>query len=655
MLSDKKLKELYYYLKMPRFIEERMLLLLRQGKISKWFSGIGQEAISVGSTYALDKNDVVFPMHRNLGVFTTRNVDEYKLFCQLFGKRDGHTQGRDRTFHFGSMDDNIIGMISHLAAMMPVANGIGLSIKLRKENRIALSFTGDGATSEGDFHEALNIASVWNLPVIFLIENNGYGLSTPVKEQYNCKKLSDRAIGYGIEGITINGNDVLEVYDTISKCRKKILKGSGPILIEAMTFRVRGHEEASGVKYVPNNIIEKWKKNDPIKNYEKFLKSKNFFDNNFKSSVLEKIESKVLNKIDEALNSENLKTDENTELDRVYFDKNYVEKKPEDKFEQKRFVDAIKDCLEQKLEDDSKVIIFGQDIAEYGGVFKVTEGFSNKFGKNRVINTPITESGIIGTAMGAAIEGFKPIVEMQFADFVSVGFNQIVNNLAKTYYRWHQPVNVTLRMPTGGGIGAGPFHSQSTEAWFFHVPGLKIVYPSSPKDAKGLLLSSIDDDNPVLFFEHKALYRSVKENVPNNLYHCEIGKGKILNKGTEITLVTYGLGVIWINNYLSENPEQKSKIEVIDLRTLLPWDRDIVVDSLSKTNKLMLLSEDNLTGSITGDISSYISQYHFNLLDAPIIRLGSLDMPIPFSSDIEKNIYFPINKIHENIQKLLMY
>ena len=655
MLSDKKLKELYYYLKMPRFIEERMLLLLRQGKISKWFSGIGQEAISVGSTYALDKNDVVFPMHRNLGVFTTRNVDEYKLFCQLFGKRDGHTQGRDRTFHFGSMDDNIIGMISHLAAMMPVANGIGLSIKLRKENRIALSFTGDGATSEGDFHEALNIASVWNLPVIFLIENNGYGLSTPVKEQYNCKKLSDRAIGYGIEGITINGNDVLEVYDTISKCRKKILKGSGPILIEAMTFRVRGHEEASGVKYVPNNIIEKWKKNDPIKNYEKFLKSKNFFDNNFKSSVLEKIESKVLNKIDEALNSENLKTDENTELDRVYFDKNYVEKKPEDKFEQKRFVDAIKDCLEQKLEDDSKVIIFGQDIAEYGGVFKVTEGFSNKFGKNRVINTPITESGIIGTAMGAAIEGFKPIVEMQFADFVSVGFNQIVNNLAKTYYRWHQPVNVTLRMPTGGGIGAGPFHSQSTEAWFFHVPGLKIVYPSSPKDAKGLLLSSIDDDNPVLFFEHKALYRSVKENVPNNLYHCEIGKGKILNKGTEITLVTYGLGVIWINNYLSENPEQKSKIEVVDLRTLLPWDRDIVVDSLSKTNKLMLLSEDNLTGSITGDISSYISQYHFNLLDAPIIRLGSLDMPIPFSSDIEKNIYFPINKIHENIQKLLMY
>ena len=655
MLSDKKLKELYYYLKMPRFIEERMLLLLRQGQISKWFSGIGQEAISVGSTYALDKNDVIFPMHRNLGVFTTRNVDEYKLFCQLFGKKDGYTEGRDRTFHFGSMDDNIIGMISHLAAMMPVANGIGLSIKLRKENRIALSFTGDGATSEGDFHEALNIASVWNLPVIFLIENNGYGLSTPVKEQYNCEKLSDRAIGYGIEGITINGNDVLEVYDTILKCKKKILKGSGPILVEAMTFRVRGHEEASGVKYVPNNIIENWKKNDPIKNYEKFLKSRNFFDSEFKSSVLEKIESKVLDKINEALNSESLETDEDAELNRVYSDKNYVEKKPEDKFEQKRYVDAIKDCLEQKLEDDSKVIILGQDIAEYGGVFKVTEGFSDKFGKSRIINTPITESGIIGTAMGAAIEGFKPIVEMQFADFVSVGFNQIVNNLAKTYYRWGQPINVTLRMPTGGGIGAGPFHSQSTEAWFFHVPGLKIVYPSNPKDAKGLLLSSIDDDNPVLFFEHKALYRSVKENVPSNLYHCEIGKGKIINKGTEITLVTYGLGVTWMNNYLSENPDQKSKIEVVDLRTLLPWDKDIVVNSLSKTNKLILLSEDNLTGSITGDISSYVSQYHFDLLDAPIIRLGSLDMPIPFSSDIEKNIYFPIKKIHKNIQKLLMY
>ena len=655
MLSNTKSQELYYYLKLPRYIEERMLLLLRQGKISKWFSGIGQEAISVGSTYALDKSDIIFPMHRNLGVFTTREVDDYKLFCQLFGKNDGYTGGRDRTFHFGDMDNNIIGMISHLAAMIPVANGVALSMKLRNQKRIALSFTGDGATSEGDFHEALNIASVWKLPVIFLIENNGYGLSTPISEQYNCEKLSDRAIGYGIEGITIDGNNILEVYETVAKCRKKILEGSGPILIEAITFRVRGHEEASGTKYIPKDIIEKWKKKDPVLIYENFLKKKKILNAALIDEVERKIKSKVLNKIEEALLADLPSSDAEVELSKVYSSNDFKFIQPGKKLNEKRFVDAIKQGLEEKLESDSKVVIMGQDIAEYGGVFKATEGFVEKFGKNRILNTPITESGIIGTAMGMSIEGYKPIVEMQFADFVSVGFNQIVNNLAKTFYRWNQSINVTLRLPTGGGISAGPFHSQSTEAWFFHVPGLKIVYPSNPYDAKGLLHSAIDDSNPVLYFEHKALYRSVKDEIPNSPYHIEIGKGKVVNKGDKITVVTYGIGVQWMHDYLNKNPDYKLLIELIDLRTLIPWDKDMVSSSLSKTNRLLIITEDNITGSISGEISSYISENYFEKLDAPIIRLGSLDTPIPFSSDIEKNIYFPVNKIDESIKKLLEY
>jgi len=656
MLSNSKLKELLYYLKLPRYIEERMLLLLRQGKISKWFSGIGQEAISVGTAFALDRKDYILPMHRNLGVFTTRNIDFYTLFCQLFGKKDGFTNGRDRTFHFGALEYNIVGMISHLAAMLPVANGLALSMSLRKQKRIVVSFTGDGSTSEGDFHESLNIAAVWNLPIIFLIENNGYGLSTPVNEQYKCENLSDKAIGYGIKGVQIDGNNVMEVYNTITKAKQDIIEGSSPVLIEAMTFRVRGHEEASGTKYVPKKLIEKWEKKDPIVQFESSLLNKKIIDKKYIQKIEDDFEKNILPVMDRALQADNPSSTEANELNLVYKKSSYKKiLKSKSKKINKRFVDAIKDCLFDKMDSDSKVLIMGQDIAEYGGVFKVTEGFLDKFGKSRVRNTPITESAVIGAAMGLAIEGYKPIVEMQFADFVSVGFNQIVNNLAKTYYRWKQPINVTLRLPTGGGIGAGPFHSQSNEAWFFHVPGLKLVYPSNPLDAKGLLLSSIDDENPVLFFEHKALYRSLSEDIPSNNFHTDLGKAKIIQRGNAITVVSYGMGIVWIKDFIDNNPSYKELLEIIDLRTLLPWDKDTVLESIKKTNKLLIINEDNITGSISGEISAYIAENAFEYLDAPILRLGSLDTPIPFSQRLEKEIYFPVDKIEESIKKLIEY
>ena len=656
MLSNSKYKELLYYLKLPRYIEERMLLLLRQGKISKWFSGIGQEAISVGTTYALEKDDYILPMHRNLGVFTTRNVNLDRLFCQLFGKQDGFTNGRDRTFHFGSKDDRIIGMISHLAAMLPVANGLALSFKMRKEKRIAVSFTGDGSTSEGDFHEALNIAAVWNLPVIFIIENNGYGLSTPVSEQYNCKNLVDKAVGYGMEGIQIDGNNVLDVFNTIKTVKKKILNGSGPVLIEAMTFRIRGHEEASGIKYVPKELIEQWKKKDPILQFENYLLKNKIIKKNYIKTLESEFKNKIIPVIDKTLDAPEPSSTIDKELNNVYKKNTFKQISIQNKkVTSKRFIDAIRDCLFDKMDSDPKVLIMGQDIAEYGGVFKITEGFIDKFGHERVRNTPIIESGIIGTAMGLSIEGFKPIVEMQFADFVSVGFNQIVNNLAKTFYRWNQPINVTLRLPTGGGIGAGPFHSQSNESWFFHVPGLKLVYPSNPVDAKGLLLSSIDDENPVLFFEHKALYRSIKADVSDSNYHIPIGKGKIINKGTSMTLITYGMGVVWAQNFIKKNSQYNTLIEIIDLRTLLPWDREMTFESIKRTNKVLILSEDNITGSIGAEISASISEFIFEYLDAPILRLGAIDTPVPFSPNIEKEIYMPVNRLDKAVKKLLEY
>ena len=629
-----------------------MLLLLRKGKISKWFSGIGQEAIAVGATLALNDDDQILPMHRNLGVFTTRNVELKRLFCQLMGKEGGFTKGRDRTFHFGYSKKHITGMISHLAAMLPVANGYGLAYQLREEKRVSLAYIGDGATSEGDFHEALNLAAVWKLPVIFLIENNGYGLSTPTSEQYACENLVDRAKGYGIRGKKIDGNDIINVMKEIKASADVARMGKGPTLIEATTFRMRGHEEASGTKYVPKELFEKWEKLDPILNFETYLSKKSWFTNTLKDSIEKELSESIKPAIEFALNSPLPESTEKGELDDVFVPSEieYIHKN--DAVKKLRFVDAIKESLHQKMKTDDEVILMGQDIAEYGGVFKISEGFVDEFGKSRVRNTPIIESGIIGAAMGLALEGFKPVVEIQFADFVSCGFNQIVNNLAKNYYRWGHGVNVTLRMPCGGGMSAGPFHSQNPESWFFHVPGLKIVYPSTPEDAKGLLHASIDDPNPVLFFEHKGLYRSVKGDVPENLYHIPFGEAKLVESGNELTIITYGKGVLWA---IEQCKQSNISADIIDLRTLIPLDEDTVLESIRKTNRAIVLHEANLTGGIGAEIASIISEKAFEYLDAPVTRVASLDTPIPFGENIESNVYLPLRRLEEKITQVLEY
>ncbi|MAX10317.1 MAG: dehydrogenase [Candidatus Marinimicrobia bacterium] len=648
-------KDLYKSIILPRLIEEKMLKLLRQGKITKWFSGIGQEAISVGATKALKANDTIFTMHRNLGVFTSRGLDLKKLFGQIIGKDTGFTKGRDRSFHFGIPDYYIIGMISHLAAMLPVACGVGLGYKLKKQNRIALALIGDGATSQGDFHEALNLAAVWKLPVIFLIENNGYGLSTPVSEQYACKNLSDRALGYGIKGKTIDGNDISTVYKTIENYAKIIRKNPQPVLIEAKTFRMRGHEEASGIKYVPKDLLEKWSKKDPIKLFE----SKILKDKILSSKEIDTIQRKITDKIDDSINfaldSDFPSSSESQELDDVYSKSLGFEINPTQNTQNIRYVDAIKETLYDLMEVDKNIILMGQDIAEYGGVFKITEGFVERFGKDRVRNTPIIESGIIGASLGLTLEGFKPIIEMQFADFISCGVNQVINNLAKTHYRWGHAVNVTIRMPSGGGVSAGPFHSQNLESLFMHIPGLKIIYPSSPYDAKGLLASAINDPNPILFFEHKLLYRTQKQNVPKQLYTLEIGKASILKEGCDITIITYGLSTIWIKEMLDDLSIKEIDVELIDLRTLMPWDKDLVYESIKKTNRALVVHEANEIGGVGAEISASISSDLFEFLDAPVERLGSIHTPTPFNQDLEQEIFWPKNKILNTIEKIIKY
>ncbi len=643
--------DLYTSMLLPRMIEEKMLILLRQGKISKWFSGIGQEAISVGVAKALEKEEFIFPMHRNLGVFTSRDIPLYRLFSQWQGKNNGFTKGRDRSFHFGTKEFNIIGMISHLGPQMGVADGVALHNLIEKNKNITAVFTGEGGTSEGDFHEALNVASVWNLPVIFIIENNGYGLSTPVNEQYNCKNLSDRGVGYGIESLTVDGNNVIEVYSKIQEIRKKIIKKPQPFLIEFKTFRMRGHEEASGVKYVPKELLEKWSKKDPVLNFEAFLIDSSILTVEDVTKIKKGITKEIDTNLEKTFNEKKIISSAENELSDVYADFNFKKVEKSNEVQNMRLVDSISDGLKEAMYKNDSLIIMGQDIAEYGGVFKITEGFVDLFGKDRVRNTPICESSIIEIAMGLSICNRKSIVELQFSDFITSGFNPVVNYLAKSHYRWGQNADIVLRMPCGAGVGAGPFHSQTNEAWFTKTPGLIVVYPSTPIDAKGLLISSIENPNPVLFFEHKALYRSIRDDVPNGYYNIEIGKAKLLNVGTDITIITYGSGV---HESIKTIKKHSLSADLIDLRTLSPLDNDSIIQSVRKTGKAIILQEDSLFGGLASEISSIIMENCFENLDAPVIRVGSLDTPIPFEETLEKQ-YLPFERFESEILKLIDY
>jgi 2-oxoisovalerate dehydrogenase E1 component len=651
-LDPDTLIRLYKGMLLPRMIEEKMLILLRQGKISKWFSGIGQEAISVGVTLALKEEEYILPMHRNLGVFTSRNIPLYRLFSQWQGKESGFTKGRDRSFHFGSQKHKIIGMISHLGPQLGVADGIALAHKLKKIKNVTAVFTGEGATSEGDFHEALNIASVWSLPVLFCVENNGYGLSTPTAEQYNCERIIDKGIGYGMEAHQLDGNNIVEVYTKLTEIAESVRQHPRPILLEFMTFRMRGHEEASGTKYIPDHLFETWQLKDPIENFERYLLHKGILNAALISEIKDKNNSEIQLHLDKAFKEPAIEFDEIQLLKDVYAPLDFKIKEASGKTTTIRFIDAISQGLEQAMETFEDLVIMGQDIAAYGGAFKITEGFLEKFGAERVRNTPICESGIVEAAMGLSIAGMKAVVEMQFADFVSTGFNPIVNYLAKSHFRWGEKVDVVIRMPCGAGVGAGPFHSQTNEAWFTKTPGLKVVYPAFPRDAKGLLLSAIEDPNPVMFFEHKALYRSLSQEVPDSYYTLPIGKASLVKEGTDLTVVSYGAGVHWAIEILDKYP--KILADLIDLRSLQPLDMETIIESVKKTSKLIILQEDSLFGGIASDITASIQDQLFEYLDAPIKRVASLDTPIPFAKNLE-NGYLSKNKFEKALLELYKY
>ncbi|WP_282030811.1 alpha-ketoacid dehydrogenase subunit alpha/beta [Winogradskyella eximia] len=651
-LSDKELLKLYYNMLKPRLIEEKMLILLRQGKVSKWFSGIGQEAISVGVTMALKPSEYILPMHRNLGVFTTREIPLHRLFCQWQGKMSGFTKGRDRSFHFGTQEYNIVGMISHLGPQLGVADGIALANLLKKNGNVTAVFSGEGGTSEGDFHEALNVASVWQLPVIFCIENNGYGLSTPTSEQYHCKHLADRGKGYGIESFILDGNNIIETYTKVQKLADSIRKRPRPILIEFKTFRRRGHEEASGTKYVPQELMDEWEAKDPIENFKSFLFSKKILNTSIDEAYVAEIKSEIDTALESAYAESEIIPSKTTELNDVYKTFDYESFTHSEETKELRFIDAISEGLKQSMQKHKDLVIMGQDIAEYGGVFKITDGFLEAFGKDRVRNTPICESAIVEAAMGLSISGIKSVVEMQFADFVTSGFNPVVNYLAKSHYRWAQQADVVVRMPCGGGVAAGPFHSQTNEAWFTKTPGLKVVYPAFPYDAKGLLATAINDPNPVLFFEHKALYRSIRQDVPTDYFTIPFGEAAFLKEGNAVTIITYGAGVHWALETLDNNTDISA--DLIDLRTLQPLDKEAIIKSVKKTGRAIILQEDSLFGGIASDLSAMLMEECFEYLDAPVKRVASMETPIPFIGQLEDQ-YMAKGQFEDALKQVLAY
>jgi pyruvate/2-oxoglutarate/acetoin dehydrogenase E1 component/TPP-dependent pyruvate/acetoin dehydrogenase alpha subunit len=680
------LLKLLYGLRLTRSLEERLeFKLYRQGRIyGSVFTSRGQEALSVGGALAFEPSDVLCPSHRDMGVYLLRGMTVERVLGNYMGREIGPCRGRDGNIHTGDMELGLVAFVSHLADSIPVAAGVALSYRMRQRPNVAGVFFGDGASSRGDFHEGLNFAAVHRLPVVFICNNNQYAYSTPLHLQMAVPGVAERSIGYGFPTHTVDGNDVIEVHRVVSEAVRRARTGGGPTLIEGRTFRMTGHSGHDDASYVPRELLEEWARKDPIERLVETLQGEGLLSEEESAELDRRIEEEIDRGLEAAERSPEPAAE--SALLEVYSDPPYRAATPPwrqrrdertpverlaaapvlaaprlgegaaDRDSAVTYVDAIRQGILEEMEADPDVFILGEDIGRYGGAFKATRGLYERFGAERVIDTPISESGIVGAAIGAALAGMRPIVEMQFIDFISCAFDQITSFAAKCRYRWGPSVPIVVRGPCGGGVSGGPYHSQNVESYFLHTPGLKIVAPATARDARALLRSAVRDNDPVLYFEHKYLYRRVREILPPAEEDIvPIGKAVCRRRGRDLSIVTFGAMVYRALEAAETLAAEGAEVEVLDLRTLLPLDTDALLESVARTGKVILLHEATLTGGIGGELAALIAEHVFEYLDGPIRRIAAADTPSPFSRSLESYTLPQLDDVVRVARELLEY
>ncbi len=671
--SPEQLVDFLYTMHLIRAFDEAAERLYFAGKVhGTMHLCIGQEAVAVGAIAALRPDDYITSTHRGHGHAIAKGQDINAMMAELLGKETGVCRGRGGSMHMADLNLGSLGANGIVSGGMPLAVGAGLSIRLQGQDKVVLCFFGDGAANTGNFHESLNMAAIWGLPVVFLCENNQYAMSMSVRKALPIERIADRAAAYGMPGQTVDGMDVLAVYEVVKEAVERARRGEGPTLIEAITYRYKGHSKSDKQVYRTKEEVQSWMKRDPIPRYRTWLIEHGYL----KEEEAQALEARAQATIDQAIAyaEESPEPDVSHLLQDVYADEPEVLAQPErvlpawvrttfgertpisppEGTRELSYAEALREAMRQAMQRDARVFLMGEDIGVYGGAFGVTLGLIDEFGPDRVRDTPISENTIVGASAGAALTGMRPITEIQFMDFITLAMEQTVLQAAKIRYMFGGKASVpmVIRMPGGSGTGAAAQHSESLEAWFVNVPGLKVVAPATPYDAKGLLLAAIADNNPVIFVEHKLLYRT-KGFVPEEPYIVPLGRATVRRPGKDVTIVAYSIMVPRAMEAAQRLAEEGIEVEVIDLRTLKPFDAETVIASVKRTGRALIVHEAPLPGGFGGEVAATIVQSEaFAYLEAPVLRLAGADVPIPYNRTLERAAVPQVEDIVDAARKL---
>ncbi|MGQ9732288.1 MAG: alpha-ketoacid dehydrogenase subunit alpha/beta [Candidatus Zipacnadales bacterium] len=634
------LRELYRQMVTIREFETELLRASRRGDLADaTHLCIGQEAIAVGAIAALRPEDFITSTHRGHGHCIAKGADVRRMMAELYGRASGYCRGRGGSMHIADFSLGICGANGIVGAGLPIANGIALAAKLKGTGQVCLSFFGEGAANQGAFHEALNLASIWRLPVVFICENNQYAVSMAANESMNIEHVADRAAAYGIPGRVVDGNDVLAVREATAAAVKRARRGEGPTLLECKTYRLTGHYAMDPDRYRPPDERKWWEKNnDPLQRARQLLLDSGLATAEELKAQQRSIRAAIRAAHRSARDEEPYPPVAETCAD-LYTPQPPLPDSgpPPEGSPQRTFVEALGEAIAFEMERDERVLLIGEDVGKRGGAFQVSAGLLDRFGADRVRDTPISESAIVGCGVGAAMQGLRPLCEIMFSDFSTIAMDQIANQAAKMRYMFGGQVSVPLviRMTSGcAGRARGAQHSQSLEAWFMHTPGLKVVYPSTPAEAKGLLIAAIRDEDPVIFLEHKGLLQEVGP-VPEGEYIIPLGQAAVKREGSDITFVTYARGVHIALEAARRLEKNAIQAEVIDLRTLVPLDKDTLLASVRKTGRVVVVTEDCQTAGAAAEIMAVIIEHAFNMLKEAPVRICGLDVPLPYSTPLE--------------------